>query len=455
MQFNNLIVAPLASIVLIVLTLATVPGHAAETPTTKVTTKATTTSPLPNPLTLQQALALTDESHPDLALARAQIDDAQAQLYHAQSFSGLRSYLDINAETKKLTTTGEFENDSNAILTISKPIFDFGRTQALEDSKSALINSREHLLLDAKLRHQLEITRLFYNVILADMRYRVDNEEMVQRFLKFDKKRERHSLGMISEVELSKAENYYREAIIQRTISETDQHSSRLLLAIALNRPDDLPAELVKPDTPESTKAIPDGSELFTAIFQSNETILALKQEVQSAHSQLKAERARAYPTISAEFQLADYERDFSTRGDITATLNFHFPIYQGKEKKAEITRAAAALASKTAQLQKAKQNLLKTVTGLTKKLTILKTQRTTALQRIEFRDLSLEHRRAEYELELQTNMSEAQARITEALWFKQKTDFDISLTWANIDMLFGDAPTHKQSAQKLGATTP
>ncbi len=357
-------------------------------------------------------------------------------MLHAQSTTGLRSYIDITAETKKLTTTGNYTNDSSAQFIVSKPIYDFGRSRALEKSRSAYIASREYSFFDVRLRHQYEIMKLFFDVLLADSKYRVDNEEMTQRFLKFDKKRERHSLGMISDVDLLEAENNYLQMLDQRTVSEKQQQSSRLFLAIALNRPHDLPADLVQPNLLQHQQKIPGRKEIYDAALATNQTILAIKQQIESARAHLQAERARYYPSVFAEFELADYQRDFSTRGDVRASVNFRIPIYQGNENNAAIARATAALVSQTARLRRAEHTLLKNVQALINQLEILHVKRNTASQGVLYRDLSLDKRRALYEMEVQTNMSDAQARITEALWLSQKIEFDIILTWAQLNVL-------------------
>lgn len=401
-----------------------------------VTTTLPSLKSLPSPLSLEQALAFTDEMYPDIALAQAELDDARAQLLHAQSATGLRSYIDITAVTKKLTTTGDFANDSSVQFIISKKIYDFGRSRALEKSRSAFISSREYSLFDVRMRHRYEIMKLFFDVLLADSKYRVDDEKMTQWFLKFDKKRERHSLGMVSDVDLLEAENNYLQAFDERTASEKQQRSSRLFLAIALNRPDNLPADLVQPKLLQYENKIPNETEIYDAALVMNQTILAIKQQIESARSNLQAERARYYPSISAEFELADYQRDFSTRGEVRASVNVRIPIYQGSENKAAIARASALLASQTARLRRAEHGLLKNVQELIKQLEILYVKRNTASQRVLYRDLSLDKRRALYEMEVQTNMSDAQARITEALWISQKIEFEIVLAWAQLNVL-------------------
>jgi len=396
---------------------------------------------LPNPLSLDQALQFADESHPDLLIAKARVDEAQAQLLRAEAQTNIHSFLDLSAQRLKLTTTGEFVNDNYARLVINKTLYDFGHSSALEDSRTADINSRQYQFVDAKLQHQLEIIKRFFDVLLADFRYSVDNEEMVQRYLKFDKIRERHELGMISPIELNKAENYYREAYDIRDASEKNQHTTRLLLSLALNHPEHLPADLVEPEAINFPDQVPEPEQIYEQAMRANPTILSLQQDVEAARNRVVAERARYRPVLSAEVQVADYERPLNSRGDYLAALTLRVPIYQGNDTQAEIARATADYSVKIAQLQKAQQLLLQTISNLIKDLEILRTKGKTSQQRLAYRELDLEYKRGLYELEIQTTFGEAQARMTEAQWLAEKIKYDTAFTWAQLNILMGKPP--------------
>lgn len=404
-------------------------------------TEAPVREPLPDPLTLEQALAAADSHHPDLLIASAGLENAQANLMLTESETGFNSYLDLTAKTMKLTTTGKQVDDSYARLVLNKPLFDFGRSNSLEASQAAMVHRSELLLTDTRLKNQLEIMQRFYNVILADSRYTADNEDMVQKFLKYDKIRERASLGRISEVEVKRAESTYREALTIRNVSDRNRRSARLMLAIALNRPDELAAELVLPEFRDVEVEPPDAVALYKEVLSKNQFVRAMQEEIESARTRVQAERARYYPTISAEVEVADWERASSTRGDYSAALTLRVPIYQGNRNGGEIARATATLANFSARLAKLEQELMIMVLGLVKQLHDLKSERETARHRLSFRDLELDLRRAEYEMELQTSMSDAQANLTLAQWQYLKANIDTTMTWASINVLLGNSP--------------
>lgn len=396
---------------------------------------------LPDPLTLEQALALVDNSNPDVLLAMAGLESAKADLLLTESETDFYSFLDITAKTMQPTTTGEQENDSYARLVMNKTLYDFGRSSSQELSQSAMINRSEHLLKQSFLQNQFEVMRRFFNVLLADSRYIADNEDMVQKFLKFDKIRERASLGRLSEVEVKRAESIYREALTIRNASDRNRRSARLMLAIALNRPEELPGELVLPELNVVETEPPDAVALYQDVLVKSPLIRAMRQEVESVRTRVQAERARDYPTISAEVEVADWERATSTRGDYSAALTLRVPIYQGNRSGGEVARATADLSSISARLAKAEQDMMVTVFGLAKQLQDLKTERETARHKLAYRDLELDLRRAEYEMERQTSMSDAQANLTQANWQALKANIDTALVWARINVLLGNSP--------------
>jgi outer membrane protein TolC len=396
------------------------------------------TSTLPSPLSLQKALELLDTAHPDIELSTAKLKQAQAELLLSESKTDFRSYLDLAAAVARPSTENEISNDNYARLVITKTLYDFGQNDAENNSLNAFVQSEEIKSGQIYQHHQLEIMKRFFDVLLADLRYAVDDEEMTQRYLKYDKKRERFELGMVSNVEVQRAENHYREALIERATSDKNIQSSRLMLAIALNRPDELPDELVKPDLSYLSDDIPERETLYEEAMKMNPFIMAAQREVEAAQQQLMAQRTRNRPTISAQFELGEYEQERQSRDTARAQLLLRVPLYQSGETKASVDRASAQLLQKKARLKKLEQELLINIATILKELSILKTKKQTAAQRLNFRDLDLEYRRALYEMEAATNMSEKQAKLTEAQWHTAKLEYEHALLEAQLNILLG-----------------
>ena len=398
-------------------------------------------APLPNPLSLEQALQFAESAHPDLERARGQLQAAQANFDLAESANGTRAFIDLTPQwvQPSIRTDDELVNDSRARLLLSKRLYDFGRSASLNQAARAAIAARELALLDARQARRLDIAARFFEVLLADLRYAVDNEAMAHQYVNFDKSRERRRLGQISDVELLELEQRYQEAFIVRTRSQKRQAQMRLQLAMALNRPDELPADLALPSLPENDRAAPEYKKLLELAVQKNPALVALRQETQAARAQVAAERARRYPVLSAEGEAARYERELGSRDDLRATLNLRIPLWQGGEDKASIALALGRLHEQEARLQRAELDVRQTVLDLTQELETLKIERDAAKRRTAYRDLYLDRSRALYELEVRTDLGDAMTRVTEAQWLAAQVEFRLALAWARVAALTGD----------------
>lgn len=407
------------------------PSWSAETPSSEP-------APLPNPLSLGQALALAEAPHPDLDFAQAAVEYARAERVSAGAALGAYSYLDLTPQGVRPTTpSDDFVGDSRARLFIGKPLTDFGRTAALTRSADALLSAREQAYLDARQQRRLDIMARFFDVLLADLRYSVDNETMAHRYVTFDQARDRHELGQISDIELLQLENDYQEARLLRNDSQARQASARQQLAIALNRPEQLPADLVPPAAPEARETPPLKETIARALAQ-NVRLAALRAEVQAGQERLAAERARRRPVLSAEAELAQYEREFASRDEARASINLRVPLSRTAEDRAAVARAQAQLRELEAQLRRAEFEVRQAVFDLVQEIDNLKVTQQAARVRQNYRDLYLDRSRALYELEVRTDLGDAMARSTEAQWLAAQADYRLLLAWARLDALTG-----------------
>ncbi|MDM7322960.1 MAG: TolC family protein, partial [Gammaproteobacteria bacterium] len=159
-----------------------------------------TAAPLPQPLTLAEALRLAqDEGHYDLALRTAELEVARAGLRMAQGerdftlgFEGRLRYVDPPAQN-----LNQEHNDSAALLVARKRLYDFGRGAALEQAAQAVIEGEKQRLEFAREQRKIDVLRAFYDVLLADMGYTVANERMAIVYVDYDKQRDRFELGQI------------------------------------------------------------------------------------------------------------------------------------------------------------------------------------------------------------------------------------------------------------------
>jgi len=398
----------------------------------------TAPEPLPSPLTLEQALALADDSHPDIELAKARLSMSQAQASAVQAQTGLEITGQILPQYVQRTSPAlAFQNsDNQAHLLITKRLYDFGASEAQRDAANSLVASSSLDFLDVRQKRRIEIMRYFFDVLLADMRYMVDNEAMAAAYVTYDRIRERHQLGQISEVDLAASETRYREFLVRRNKSQIEQRSSRQRLANALNRPGELADKLLRPALSGNIREIPEFEALIQTVQESNPGIQRLRQEVEAAEAAVVAAQKKSGPTLDAEFATSYYEREAATRDKVRAALNLRIPIYQGGRDDADVAAMQAQLHNKQAELKKAEYDLRQKLLDLVQQLELLKVEQQTARTRSDYRDLYLDRSRALYEMEAQVTLGDAMTKMTEAQWRAAKVEFDLAIAWARLDAM-------------------
>lgn len=412
--------------------------------------------PLPNPLSLKTALAIADANHPDIKLAQAGLAAARANADFTRAQTGFDIATDINPRYVNPMLPGSVPNttDSQAHLYVTKRLYDFGRSRAAREASDHQVEGQQLAVNSARQRHQIEVMRRFFAVLLADLRYQVDNEEMAHAYVIFDRVRERHKQGRVSEVDLAASDSHYQELLVRRTESQLRQHSTRALLAMALNRPDILPEDLVVPRLISNDRKVPDLDALLARAAKTNPHTQQLYEEVVSAEQALEAARGKGRPTLDAEFQFSAYEKQRATRDNASASLNLHIPIYQGGRNQSAVAQASAILEHKRALSSKAMFDLRRSALQLVQQLETLKVSRQSARTRADYRELYLDRSRALYEMEARSTLGDAMIKMTEAQWKAAKVEFDLAIVWAQISALEGTL-LNKESGVVPGEKTP
>jgi len=397
--------------------------------------------PLPDPLTLEAALAFADAPHPDIETQRVALELERANLSAVRARYGLTAYLEaVPRWSDPAAEPGhDLVNDSFASVVLSKKLYDFGRTRSLQTSAEATVAGREHLVAGALTQRRLDIMRAFFDVLLADLQFLADDEEMSRLYVRFDDARDRSELGEIAEVDLFELETRYREALDIRAESDARQRFTRAVLALLLNRPGERPANLLRPEFEDLDRPTPELEDMVKRAMDAPH-LNALRAAAQAAQSNWAAERAARRPELTADFQANALEREIGSRNQGVLGVTLRVPIYQGGVDDAAIARAAAVARDREARLREAEFSTRRRVLTLVQALDTLRVKRRTAQVREDYRALAVDRARALYELEVRTTLGESMARLTEAQWRFAQTEFDTALVWAQLSALTGAA---------------
>jgi outer membrane protein TolC len=395
--------------------------------------------PLPQPLGLEQALELATGDHPEILKARSRLEQADAQRGLAEADSGIMASLRARlrwVDPPSIATDREHD-DHFAGLSVRKRLYDFGRTRASVSAAEAEWQGGRWSLADAQARQRLEVMSSFFAVLLADLDYTRDNEDMSVLYIRYDQTRDRHELGQVSDVDLLRAESAYQAILVRRTASDLARRTARARLANALNRPGDLPADLLDPDLPERGP-LPPVEQLTEEALAGNPALLALQARVTAAQERLRAAEAERLPILSAEAETGVYSRKFSSRDHWRAGLVLEMPLATGGRTRSRIARQRAELAELQAELTAARMELRQQVLEQWSRVQELTAQRHESEVLADYRDLYMDRSRALYEMEVKTDLGDAAVRSTEARIEAARARYGLALAWARLDALRG-----------------
>ncbi len=405
--------------------------------------------PLPQPLSLEQALALS-ANHPAIQLAESGLARVKADAAKVSADSGLKisakAYLTAIDPTD--ITPDRSNNDSKAFLRARKNLYDFGYTEAREAAAQNAVKSQQWQLLSQRQKHQLNVVEKFFEVLVSDKIYVLKDEEMTLAYLKYDKARDYNELGTVSDIELLRLENIYREKLQLRKLAEQQQRLSRLRLAAALGRPDDLPADLTMPEV-DWKKPLPAIETVIEKSLTNNPELRTSRDALQAAKEKLTAAQSSHNLKIHGEMQLAKYNRETGTSHPASAGLVFELPLYTGGAIQAETASARAELLEQQAVLQMAELSIRQAAVELVMQLEALKADLEAQQVSADYSELYLDKNRALYELEVASDFGDAVVRVSSVILKKLETLLDYALTEAQLAALQGEwlKPLSDQSA--------
>lgn len=392
-------------------------------------------------LTLPEALAAADSPHPDLSIAESDLAISLADRDQAASREDFNLFLDGALRTGR-QPGDNWSADNVGRIVARKSLLDFGRTERAVAAADHEIAARRAALIDVRAARRIDLMARFFDVLLADLQYAADNEFMTVAFLQWDNARERFSLGQITQPQLIELEARFQDLRERRATTAMQQRATRQRLANAMNRPDRLPSELIEPALPGNEKKVPEYETLLAQVLQRNPTLLSLNAQISASDARVAAVRSENRPTLDAEVLGATYSRESVTRDQVSAGLLVNIPLYQGARIDSRVARERALRDRLLAQRDQYKLNLTQTVLDTLQEIEWLRgSARPAAEKQIEYRDWALERSRAEYELEMRTNLGTSMAETQSALLRRKRVEYQLALALARLAALSGELP--------------
>jgi outer membrane protein TolC len=404
---------------------------------------------LAEPLTLDEALASVTAPHPDVRIAESDLALARADRDQADSRQGFS--LSLEGELRSgYRPTGDWEPNNVGVIVLRKPLLDFGRSSQAIAAADQEVAARQAALFNVESLRRIDIMARYFDVLLADMQYAADNEFLAVAYVAWDNAKDRFKVGQISQRELIKLEASYQDTRERRNASLQRMRSTRQKLANALNRPDKLPTDLVAPALKGNERSVPAYEALLPWVMEKNPRVQMLQAQAAAADARLASIRAENNPTVSADVYAGSYSRFSNTRDDYSAGLVFNIPLYQGGRVDSRVVRELALKERTAAELDKLKLDLADTLLVTLQEIEWLRgSSRSAADKQIEYRDWALERARAEYELELKTNLGNSMAETQTAQLRRKQVEYRLALALARLEALSGGSLPPVEGAQK------
>ncbi len=403
-------------------------------------TGQTEPDPLPQPLTLEHALALADELSPAMAMAEAEVRAAHAAREAAKSRTGVEARIEGRLQWVEPSPVAEpAGNEDHKIgLIISKNLYDFGRSEAGVEAANLAEQGGTYRFIDARQQYRLQIMRRFFDVLLSDLQFLRDNEDMAVAYVQLDRLRDRQELGQVSDLDVLEQEVAYQRVRHQRLQSQNQQRATRSRLALALNRPRDLPAELVMPPLPAVDRELPDVELMQERALQHNPRLQALRAQVEAARQSVQAARAGARPTLRGALEAYDYSRQLGRDDTFRAGLHLDVPLFTGGAVDAAVAKQNADLYRAQAELAQLEHEIRQSVLDTWLELEELRIRLQGVKALGSYRELYLDRSRALYEMEVKTDLGDSMVQLSDAQLQELQVKFDIELAWARMDAVTG-----------------
>ena len=405
--------------------------------------RAQSPAALPEPLTLEFALSLAGEGHPDVAEREAELAHSRAALDAAVALDAPGARLIGRARFIEPDPSASYrEHDDHGFrLSVRKPLWDFGRGDAAREAAQAAVESERWRLAGVLHARRMDVLRGYFDVLLADLEYAHGNEAMAIAFVRADRARERNALGQLSDIEHLALESAYQQVRRTRFAAAARQRAARARLAGLLNRPGELSSRLVPPSLAVFGRAVPDYAVLEKEAVEANPSIGAARARVEAARRRVEEARAGRRPILSGEFEAGAGTRPGSSSDRLRAGVILEIPFAGGGRFSAEVAKREAKLTAASAALRRVEIDVRQALLESWLALDTLAAERGHAAAFAAYRDLYLDRSRALYEHEVRADLGDAMVRISESVLRSARVDYELALAWAHIHGLTGRDP--------------
>lgn len=370
-----------------------------------------TGGPLPEPLTLEAALdTAANPSHYELLAVDQRLEVIKAEMGIEQGNSGFN--IDLTGRIREVGLSdeafeGDKSNDSAASLVLSKPLYDFGLQDSLENKLELQLKAlayQKRLVIE---RRRLQILDKYFAVLNADNNFMTENEALAIGFIRYDNAVQDRELGLVAELEVLRLQSAYEVTRQRRSLAMQQQRLTRAVLAEAMGYPDQLPSDLEIPII-ETERGLPDDLAIIVdRALQFSLEAQVVQANTQAAQAGIGIAAATDNPSLELELEASSYQRESRLRDDWRASLYIEIPLYSSSPAE-KINLARARYKQALANQQQLHSQLRLEALKLWQQIQHLQLELQGKNIEQDYRDRYLDRSRAEYELEFKTDLGDS-----------------------------------------------
>lgn len=393
--------------------------------------------PLPNPLTLGHILKLTSEY--DFA-EKQQLLDIDAEQHRLNDWnSQYDTTAKIDLQLAKRSDYDDAINNSHAFVYLKKTLYN----QAIEIGKSAqldTINNENLSLQQLKQDKSIQLMRSFFDIVLADLSYETALQKLAISAIREGRVRDDYDTQSASEVMLLEKQADTQLSQVQRIKAESAQIQTRAKLAQLLNISyENRPDEVVKPDyKPLFKKDLADFS-YYQKKLKNNLKLKQLEQSLQAIKRQISQQKNNLGIVINSSARLGEQGYQREKNGQWRAGLQLSMPFGTDANQESKISQLMIQSKKKQLEIEQLQQDLLGEALDHYLNLSALRQIHKALIVELDYRDLHLEKARANYEMEIKSDIGNSMTSYTDSERKLAENEFNYVITLKKLHHLIGE----------------
>lgn len=394
---------------------------------------------LPNPLTLRHTLALATKQNLEQKQLHINIELDKIELKSYQDSYKTTVDLDLQLARRDNEKLGGTDY-SHAFIKINKVLYD-QNVEINQNTAKSTVKNTEFALQQLKIDKTTQVMQAFFNIILADMRHETVLERLAISAIRANRIQDNFDVEDASEVELLEKRTLTQLDVVKRIEAEAAQITTRAKLAQLLNIAyENRPDNLVKPDLTYFFKKELAGFEIWQKKIQlSNLELGELRRVLANLKQQRNLEKNNKEIVISSNIKLGEQSYDSSKNGNWRAGISFIMPFGQSQSQKNKTSKLLTKIKQQQLRIEQRTQALNQQALSLWLKLKTLKQRHQALTTELDYRDLYLELARANYEMEIKSDIGSAMSNLTDTEWKLTKNEFDFVIVFIQLQQLAGE----------------